>query len=278
MFLCVLAACNDDDDFNPRNKSQDTANPSIYLLSPVANTTYLVINRVDVHASLSDDTGLGSARTLLVDADGNRKAVTEPIVFQSNTTSGQYGSSFNLRGVEPGTYTLVIEVRDQASNMAKDSVAIKVHAPDLNKTEFSEAFEKGSFFYNLEWGWFGLDFTHGIEFDETQFSTGVYMMINISTYMKENEWEKFVQDFGFEKQSWSTWDANRNGELDELEFHNGLKRLDLFKKWDANNDRMVRADEFAQGIFKSWDLNQDDMLTKAEYQDKFYYYVSILRD
>jgi hypothetical protein len=275
--LCVLVACNDDDDPSPANRNLDTESPKVYLLSPAANTTYLVINRVVFSANLSDNMGLGNARALLVDADGKRSAVTEPMPFFSNITHIKYGSSFYLRDVEPGTYTLVVEVEDSQKNMAKDSVTIMVHAPDINREAFAQAFENGNFFRQLDWGWFGFDFTKEVEFDEMQFTAGLYMMINSSTYIKENEWEQFVRDFRFEKQRWATWDENGDGELDGDEFHNGIKRLDLFKKWDTDNDKMVRTNEFVKGIFDRWDVNQDNRLTRAEYQEKFYKYLVFIK-
>lgn len=236
---------------------------------------YVVISLVNVSARLWDNVGLQSARGFLVDADGNRREVLTPILLYDPVKFMEYGSDFYLKGTEPGTYTLVLEVKDRQNNIAKDSVTLRVQTRDINISEFAKAFEEGSFYHHIDWGWFGLDFTNGVEFDERQFSMGIYMMVNMSSYINENEWDKFMQDFRFEKQAWAGWDENTNGELDYDEFHKGLVRLELFKKWDLNNDNLVREDEFIIGIFDRWDRNRNSWLSREEYDDMFYTYLTL---
>lgn len=274
LVLCAVVACDEDVPGPVINKTPlDTKNPLVQLTSPAANTSYLIINRPTITAMLSDNMGLGSARALLVDGDGQRREVVEPFPFYGAPKHEEFWSVFSLRDIEPGIYRLVLEVRDKQNNLAKDSVTIKVHAPDINRTEFAKAFKEGSLYHQIDWSWFGLDFINGLEFNESDFSTALYLMVKIDEFMNQDEWEMFMKDFRFENQTWSSWDEDSNGELDNSEFKNGIGRLDLFNKWDSDSDRFVREDELINGIFDSWDEDRDNLLTRAEYAENFYNYL-----
>lgn len=189
----------------------------------------------------------------------------------------EFNASFYPRDIASGTYKLVSETKDRQNNVARDSITIAVEAPDISKTEFAKAFEKGSFYHHLDWGWYPVDFTNGVEFNEVELSSGLYIMMSLDDNIKKEEWEKFVKDFRFEKQSWATWDADTNGELDYDEFHKGISKLELFKKWNLDNSQLVSEIEFATGIFDRWDRNRDNLLSRDEYFDMFYTYLAILR-
>lgn len=201
--------------------------------------------------------------------------MTEPFTLTEATKFLTFGISFYPRDTAPGSYSLVLEVKDKAQNMAKDSVTLTVHAPDLNKTEFVNAFQKSSFYSFVDWGWFGFDFTNGIEFNEKQFSDGVFMMMNVESSIPKDHWEKFVKDFRFEKQARTTWDEDGNDVLTIEEFRSGLGRLDLFDEWDLNDDGLVKEAEFAAGIFDRWDRNRNKLLSRDEYFDMFYTYLAL---
>lgn len=245
------------------------------MLSPASNTTHLVIDLVSIRAKLSDSDALGSMRAFLVDANGIYREVMEPFVFTYEVKYTDYGHLFFPRDVAPGTYKLMLEVKDKAQNLAKDSVTLTIHAPDIDKTEFTKAFEKGNFFRFLDWGWFEFNFTNGIEFNESQFSAGMFMMLYDEYSIPKDQWEKFAKDFRFEKQSWATWDEDGNGELSDEEFLKGLDRLGLFDEWDLNDDGLVKEAEFAAGIFDRWDRNRNKVLSRDEYFDMFYTYLAL---
>lgn len=278
LLLCALVSCDDDDDTpipGANNNAPDTEKPKVQLLSPASNTTHLVIDLVSIRAKLSDNDALGNIRAFLVDANENQRNIVEPLIFPADMKFSEFGGTFYPRDVAPGTYMLVLEVKDRHNNVAKDSVILTIHAPDIDKTEFVKAFEKGNFYRFLDWGWFPVDFTNGIQFNETQLSNGLYMMLSLDDNIKKDEWERFVKDFRFEKQNWATWDADTNGDLDYDEFHKGISKLGLFKKWNLDNSQLVSEAEFAMGIFDSWDRNRDNLLSKDEYFDTFFTYLAL---
>ncbi|MBX0334281.1 hypothetical protein K3G39_13640 [Pontibacter sp. HSC-14F20] len=278
LLLCVLVSCGDDDDPSPNtnNNPPDTESPKVKILSPETNSTYLVIDMVRIDGRLSDNMALGSLKFWLVAADGQKHEVIEPFIFTDVLKFLDFGASFFPRDIESGTYKLVLEIKDRQNNVAKDSISINVHAPDINSAAFANAFKNGSFYHYIDWGWYGVDFTNGVEFNEAQFSNGVFLMMSQEYSINKDQWEKFVKDFRFEKQTWATWDEDGSGDVVSEEFEKGLDRLELFNNWDLNNDRMVKEDEFILGIFESWDRNRDNMLSKAEYHDSFHTYLRIL--
>lgn len=277
LLLLVCVACGSDDDPSPNanNNLRDTEKPKIKFLSPEANSNHLVIDLITIRVRLTDNEALGNVSTWLVSADGQRQEVMEPFPFTDVLRNTEFNASFYPRDIASGTYKLVSETKDRNNNVAKDSVTITVQATDIDKTAFVKAFEKGNFYQYLDWGWFGVDFTNGIQFNEPQLSNGLYMMLSLDDNIKKDEWEKFVKDFRFEKQRWADWDANADNELDYDEFHKGISKLDLFKNWNLDNSQLINEVEFATGIFDRWDRNRDNLLSKDEYYNLFYTYLAL---
>ncbi|PKV75964.1 DUF4625 domain-containing protein [Pontibacter ramchanderi] len=277
LLLWIGVSCGGDDDPTPStvNNPPDTEKPKIQLLTPEENSTFLVINLIRFNTRLSDNVALGTLKASLVSSDGSRSEIMEPFIFTDAMNITDFTGSFYPREIAPGTYTLLLEVLDRQKNMAKDSVAITIHAPAINQAEFENAFKKNTFYYYLDWGWFGFDFINGVEFVKSQFTYGLLMMMSMDNYINKDQWEKFVKDFQFEKQTWASWDKDGNGMLDDIEFHQGIEQLGLFEKWDQNKDKLVNEKEFVRGIFKSWDRNRDDVLSREEYFEPFYTYLSL---
>jgi hypothetical protein len=70
---------------------------------------------------------------------------------------------------------------------------------------------------------------------------------------------------------YDTWDADRNGMLDENEFDLGASRwpgdFDVadFTAWDTDRNGLVSEDEFYGGAYDVWDVDNDGMLSEAEF-------------
>jgi hypothetical protein len=68
---------------------------------------------------------------------------------------------------------------------------------------------------------------------------------------------------------YDTWDADRNGMLDENEFAAGsaasLGDIGDFAAWDADRSGALSEDEFYGGAYNVWDVDGDDLLSEAEF-------------
>ena len=68
---------------------------------------------------------------------------------------------------------------------------------------------------------------------------------------------------------YDTWDADRNGMLDESEFGAGSARslgdIGDFAAWDADRSGALSEDEFYGGAYDVWDADRDGSLSEDEF-------------
>lgn len=71
--------------------------------------------------------------------------------------------------------------------------------------------------------------------------------------------------------SYSEWDANNDGMLDEQEFDAGYDEVglydELYDDWDVNGDGVLDEDEFGDGLYDSWDKDDNGYLEEDEAEE-----------
>ncbi|MCX2740880.1 hypothetical protein [Pontibacter anaerobius] len=275
LLAASLVACDEDDDVVP-----DMVSPEVEILSSTDNATFLVIEMIEGKVKVVDNNAIKGYRVFLVYPDGSSKLVKEHDEFYIKITSRDYPISIKLpKGATMGEYILVVEAEDRAQNVAKDSLAVTIHAPDISSAEFARAFNNVAnltAFDAMYWDWMGYDLQYGIVFEEYGFESGFFDMVDIDydRAISGAEWEKFIADFNLDSKSWASLDEDNNGTLDSVEFGDGFRNLISFEGWDLDKDGWVNKDEFANGIFGHWDTNKDNLLSKEEYLERFFTYLS----
>lgn len=284
-FFCLLSclaliAC-EDDDYTSINPIPDTVSPVVKILTPAANDSILIIDKIEILAEVTDDNELEKVQVLLTEPGGGRKLL-------SDNTVPLYGDNKNYilnqlhympKYTASGEYIITVEAKDKGQNVTKNAVKFNLYAPDIRSAVFKRAF--GYAFINTfseTLDWFGYNLGNfDNSFNEVWLSTVLYLMVSTdSEYsISEAEWEKFMADFGIRNQTWATWDENRDNNLNDDEFHNGITKLNLFNVWDNNQNNLVHIDELADGLFILWDTNKDDLLSREEYLEKFYSFLHI---
>ncbi|NJK86159.1 MAG: hypothetical protein HC906_09495 [Bacteroidales bacterium] len=69
--------------------------------------------------------------------------------------------------------------------------------------------------------------------------------------------------YGAGSVSMTTWDADKNNELDKDEFEKNISQI--FNKWDKNQDNYISKTEFYQSTFNWWDTDSDGNITEKEF-------------
>lgn len=64
------------------------------------------------------------------------------------------------------------------------------------------------------------------------------------------------------KMEFATWDANRDGNIDDKEF---MMTSRFFEKWDVNGDNKISPTEFQDELFRLVDVNHDFKITSDEW-------------
>lgn len=66
--------------------------------------------------------------------------------------------------------------------------------------------------------------------------------------------------------TYTYWDQDKNGKLDNNEVKTLVEKTDLYSKWDENRDGKVDTNEFAKGTFNAYDDNSDGALSMTEWK------------
>lgn len=281
VLLCLaLSACDEDEAEPAINLEPDTVSPLVKINIPAANDSIPVIDVIEVAAEVADDKMLDKVQVVLTEPGGTSQVLSDnTITLYSNYKNHSVYEWYRIpKNAATGEYTVTVEAKDKGQNVTKNAVTFNVHASSISSSAFSRAF--GNAFVNskLTENLDGLGYNlwdYGYSFDEVWLSTVLQLMVSTDNEysISEAEWEKFSQDFGVKNQAWATWDENKDGNLNDAEFHKGITSLNYFKDWDKNQNKSVYFDELAAGIFNLWDLNKDNLLSREEYQEKFYTYL-----
>ncbi len=89
--------------------------------------------------------------------------------------------------------------------------------------------------------------------------------------LDENEFSR-----GFNEGNWfDDWDVDNDNELSESEFQTvnagwgdapgGVDENGLFDTWDADEDGLVDNNEFTRGVYSTWDADRNNMIDTTEY-------------
>lgn len=87
---------------------------------------------------------------------------------------------------------------------------------------------------------------------------------------------EFETAFTGDREYFDDWDGDRNGEMDENEWREGVSTYyseynydedGEFSNWDANGDKVIDDDEFLEGSFGLWDTNDDNHIDEDEYDE-----------
>lgn len=279
LFLLTVTfmSCDDDHDVESAPISPDTIAPKLTINSPTANDSVLVIDKLAVYAKITDDRIIDKVRIVLIQPGGSSWVLSDTKI--NGYRDYDLATRLHIpKHAGTGTYTVIVEVEDRWQNVAKDSVTVILHASDINIATFEKPFVNAllnshfSHYLNLV-GYNAWD--AGYSFDNTYFDFAMYLIVNtdIKSSISEAEWDKFITDFDVEDQTWTEWDENRDGSLNDIEFQKGISSLNFFNDWDKNRSEKVDFDEMAAGIFSRWDTNKDNLLSSEEYQEKFYTYL-----
>ncbi len=276
----VLFACNKTADLNPIPASAST---TITIASPAVNTTFPMIQKIDVNAEITDGKGLESIQVFLTEMDGNRRAQITTVHLPVNSTVTNYSLKKQLaypnihlpKNKASATYMVTIEAKGIGKNMVSKSATFAVQAPLLSKTAFTNAFRSVNIFEAMNDGWYLNPFENGKEVEELMFSNSLFFLVaSVSkSAITENVWREFVKDFNLKNQVWEAWDVDKDGTLNDNEFYLGITNLNLFDAWDADKNALISESEMAGGLFESWDHDNNNVLSRNEYEDKSYTYI-----
>ena len=260
----------------PPKPVTDTKNPSVFIINQTGSLDFSVIGRSSIIINAIDDVELESVKAVVTEPDNTNPKVIFDQKYEKEDKQKKLNVTFSLaatlrplpQDVSSKSYKMVVTAKDRVGKMAKDSIAFTIHAPVYFKVDFVR--ETTSSIANFL-DWYGYS-----ELKDREMRFKLYFLLKIDKdydeKISEAEWKRFVKDFNFTNQSWSVWDMDKDGILNDLEFYKGLDRLGLFKEWDVNKDGDVSDDEFAGGVFDSWDDNKDTLLTKNEYEERYIYY------
>lgn len=272
LLFFLFASCDDDDAAPVLNALPDTDNPVVEISSPSDNSNFILIDVIAVNAKVTDNKRLEVVRFFLTDPSGVRKmAFEEKDIFNMFR---EYNISIPLTKDAPaGDYTVTVEATDFGKNVTQKSINIIIDAPALGLPEFTTAFTLGDIIRVLDW--YGYQPNDRIEFNRVWFNLSFNIMMNNDQEIRisEAEWKQFAADFEVEDHSWSSWDENSDGQLDDAEFDYAFNSLQFFEEWDTDKNGIIRKDEMAKGFFNRWDQNKDGMLSREEYHEKFYIYL-----
>ena len=279
IFLCIaLLSCNDDDDAPTPNSSTDKIAPVVTITAPAANDSLLIIGGIRLAGVITEEWRLEKVVFFLTAPNGARELlfdVSPELYYNQKEFELEHRLPIPPRAA-PGTYTLTVEARDYGKNVARDSVAIVLHTPDINKAAFEDPFNNG---LSNFWGymdWFGYNpWDNGYMLDADWFNLLLSLIVDTDGEygVSKAEWARFMADFNAKEQNWATWDEDNNGALSDAEFQKGVGRLNFFKDWDADKDQRLSYEEMGAGVFDRWDHNRNDLLSSDEYLDRYYIYL-----
>lgn len=281
LLVFTFVGCDgDSDDDVPAPVIPDTIAPEVTIVVPEENDSLLLIDVIQVYATLTDNRRLDNVRVILNEPGGGSQVLNDGPI----KVADDYGN-YNLmvihqipRNAATGEYSVMVEVNDFGKNVAQDSVRFSVYASDVSKTTFQRPFSNGLLnrFFTETLEWYGYNYwDSGYLFEDVWFGVLMYLIVTTDNdnNVSKSEWNRFVSDFRIKGQNWATWDENNDGSLDDAEFYAGMAKLNLFKEWDENQDKYLSFDEMAAGFFTRWDHNQDGVLSVEEYMEKFYTYL-----
>lgn len=265
LFAFTIAACDDEEDVAP-----DTAAPVIAITSPAVNSSFLVVDEVELRANVTDNMGVEQVWVFIIDPNGNRSKVDEVnIDFVNDNRNENLKVNFILaEGSAAGTYTMIVEAQDEQQNTSESGVSLTVQAPDLEKVAFNTALTKNSSFRN----WV---IDNGASLTEDEFGTSVFHMMDTGHdgYVEEVEFDKFTVDFDLENETSSNWYWYDEFDGLSLTTINALlRKVRFFDDWDLDNNDLLSEAELTGGIFVRWDDNEDGVLSRDEYEVKVHTY------
>ncbi|AKD05193.1 hypothetical protein POKO110462_21740 [Pontibacter korlensis] len=164
-----------------------------------------------------------------------------------------------------GNETTTAAENDEAITKDNDANAGVMDNWDTDK--FNESFATNN--YYDEW-----DEDNDEKLTEEEFYTSFYTIWDQddNNEINEQEWTTATNDFGIQNQSWSSWDANGDGKLEEEEFRKSMTSTNLHQSWDKNQDKMIDEQEYTSGVFALWDDNGDGSLGGDEYNERYVRY------
>jgi hypothetical protein len=276
--VCCLAlvACDDDDAEPTTNLVTDTVSPVVEINAPEANDSMPVIDVITIIAEVKDDKFLDNVKVVLTEPGGGSQVISNRSLADRNYSVLEFHRLPKYAAT--GAYTVTVEAKDKGQNIGKNAVTFNLHASGIRSAAFVQAFGNALLNSKFSESLDGLGYNfwdYGYSFDEVWLSTVLYLMVTTDNEhsISEAEWKKFVTDFGLKNQAWATWDENKDGNLNEAEFHKGIISLDFFNDWDKNQDKSVYIEEMGAGLFILWDQNKDNLLSPEEYLEKFYTYL-----
>lgn len=106
-----------------------------------------------------------------------------------------------------------------------------------------------------------------------EFTTYVYTRADMDHdgFLNDEEWKSNTSQLyrPYKDTNYNTytyWDQDKNGRLDNNEMKTLVEKTDLYSKWDVNRDGKVDTDEFAKGTFAAYDDNGDGSLNLSEWK------------
>lgn len=103
--------------------------------------------------------------------------------------------------------------------------------------------------------------------DEKEFNDSYYGLWdgNKNGMLEENEWNDNVKNFGLTNETWNTWDANSDKKIDRNEFNTAQDDNNYYSTWDMDKNNQLTEREYTDGLFGLWDDNDDGILEKDKY-------------
>lgn len=132
-----------------------------------------------------------------------------------------------------------------------------------DKHEFENGFSESKLFD--EW-----DVNKDKVFSDEELNFGIY-----NTWDTDDDGFINEEEYGLANTSWEddlgnnfeAWDANKDNQLDNNEFNNGIVETKLYERWDLNRDGMKDNNELNTGLYESWDDNDNGYLEFDEYKE-----------
>lgn len=108
---------------------------------------------------------------------------------------------------------------------------------------------------------------------QDEFTTYLYTKSDLDGdgYLGDEEWKLTTSQFyrpyeDVDYNSYTYWDQDKDGRLDDNEVKTLVEKTGLYSKWDTNQDGKVSNAEFEVGTFNSYDDNGDGALTLEEWK------------
>jgi hypothetical protein len=106
-----------------------------------------------------------------------------------------------------------------------------------------------------------------------EFTTYIYTRADTDRdgFLNDEEWKMNTSQLyrpykGTDTNTYTYWDQDKNGKLDNNEVKTLVEKTDLYSKWDENRDGKVDTNEFAKGTFNAYDDNGDNVLSLSEWK------------